>query len=116
MRAWLLELRRGGVRVGGQRAPAEWVDGFVSFTSRPGKARTFDCCVFRRVGDPHPMPNWRELFEPRIVSIGGGTIWLRGFERDGSAAVVQEWRLDCQRAVKPGGHFGPPLGEVPASR
>lgn len=39
--------------------------------------------------DPHPVPNWRALFEPRIVSIGGGSIWLRGFERVGTAAVVQ---------------------------
>jgi len=37
---------------------------------------------------------------------------VRGFERAGAAAVVQEWRLDLQRAVAPGGHYGPPLGEV----
>jgi hypothetical protein len=68
--------------------------------------------VFRRVIDPHPMPNWRELFEPHIMSIGGGTIWLRGFERVGDAAVAQEWRLDVQRAVAPGAVSGPPMGEV----
>lgn len=116
MRAWLLELRRGGVRVHGTRRPDDWVEGFVSFTSRVTRSRSFDCLVFRRVTDPHPVPNWRELYEPRIMSIGGGSLWLRGFERDGDAAVVQEWQLDVQRAVPPGGHYGPPLGEVPPSR
>lgn len=116
MRAWLLELRRRGARVRGDRSPEEWVEGFVSFHSRRTRARSFDCLVFRRVIDSHPMHNWRELFEPRLMSIGGGSIWVRGFERDGEAAVVQEWRLDVQRAVKPGGHHGPPLGEVAPSR
>ena len=112
MRAWLLRLRREGVRLGEDRPPGDWTEGFVTFTSRPTKARTFDCLVFRRVGDPHPMPDWCELFEPRIVAVGGGTLYVRGFERVGVAAVVQEWRLDCQRAVAPGEHYGPPLGEV----
>jgi hypothetical protein len=39
-------------------------------------------------------------------------MYVRGFERVGAAAVVQEWRLDVQRAEAPGGHYGPPLGEV----
>jgi hypothetical protein len=26
--------------------------------------------------------------------------------------VLQEWRLDLQRVVPPGGHYGPPTGEV----
>lgn len=112
MRAWLLPLRREGVRLGDERPPSDWTEGFVSFTSRPGRGRSFDCLVFRRVGDSHPMPNWCELFEPRIVSVGDGTLIVRGFERVGAAAVVQEWRLDVQRAVAPGGHYGPPLGEV----
>jgi hypothetical protein len=116
VRAWLLELRRSGVRVRGVRRPDEWVEGFVSFRAHPTRCRSFDCMVFRRVMDPHPMPNWRELYEPRIMSIGGGSLWIRGFERQGDAALVQEWRLDCQRAVAPGGHVGPPLGEVPSTR
>ena len=112
MRAWLLRLRREGVRLGEDRPAGDWTEGFVTFTSRPTKSRTFDCLVFRRVGDAHPMPDWCELFEPRLVAVGGGTLYVRGFERVGAAAVVQEWRLDCQRAVAPGGHYGPPLGEV----
>ena len=107
-----MQLRRDGVLFGDARPPTDWTEGFVSFTARPGKASTFDCLVFRRVVDAHPMPNWCELFEPYIVSIGGGTLVVRGFERVDRAAVVQEWRLDVQRAVAPGGHYGPPLGEV----
>ena len=74
MRAWLLRLRCEGVRLGEERPPADWTEGFVSFVSRPSRARTFDCLVFRRVIDSHPMPNWCELFEPRIVSVGAGTL------------------------------------------
>ena len=52
------------------------------------------------------------------MSIRAGSIYLRGFERvqrgGSTAALIQEWRLDCQRAVAPGGHYGPPLGELPA--
>jgi hypothetical protein len=116
VRAWLLELRHEGVRIQGERAAADWVEGFVSCDLRRSRTRCFDCVVFRRVLDPHPMPNWRELFEPQITSIGGGSIWLRGIVRAGGAAVLQEWRLDVQRTVKPGGHCGPPLGEIPPSR
>jgi hypothetical protein len=36
------------------------------------------------------MPNWCELFEPRIGSVGAGILVVRGFERVGAAAVVQE--------------------------
>jgi hypothetical protein len=112
MRAWLLPLRHQGVRLEQERPPSDWVEGFVSFETRTVRGRSFDCLVFRRVVDSHPMPNWRELFEPRIVSVGAGTLYVRGFERVGAAAVVQEWRLDVQRAVAPGAHYGPPLGEV----
>ena len=41
-----------------------------------------------------------------------GRVQNNDYERDGAAAVVQEWRLDVQRAVAPGEHYGPPLGEV----
>jgi hypothetical protein len=58
------------------------------------------------------MPNWCKLFERRIVCVAAGTSVVRGFERVNAAAAVQEWRLDAQRAVAPGGHCVPPPGKV----
>lgn len=109
-------MRSRGTRIKVPRAADDWVEGFVSFAGRRTAARSFDCVVFRRIIDAHPVPNWRELFEPRLTSIGDGTLWLRGFESHDGAAVVQEWRLDVQRAVKPGGRVGPPLGEIKPGR
>jgi hypothetical protein len=67
------------------------------------------------VTDPHPAPNWAELFEPRLVSVGAGSMWLRGFERVDGVGFVQEWRLDVQRAIKPNETYGPPMGELHAN-
>jgi hypothetical protein len=30
----------------------------------------------------------------RLMSIGAGSMWLRGFERVDSVGFVQEWRLN----------------------
>jgi hypothetical protein len=114
MRAWLLKLRLHGVRITGDRPPADWVEGFLSFREQRTAARSFDCLVFRRVIDPHPVPNWAELYEPRLLSIGAGSIWLRGFERVDGVGFVQGWRLDVQRAIKPDETYGPPMGELGA--
>jgi hypothetical protein len=115
MRAWLLKLRLDGVRIKGDRSPGDWVEGFLSFHEQRTNARSFDCLVFRRVTDPHPAPNWAELFEPRLVSVGAGSMWLRGFERVDGVGFVQEWRLDVQRAIKPNETYGPPVGELHAN-
>ena len=121
MRSWLLRLRKDGVSLGDDRPAADWLDGFVSSEQRQTRSRTVLCLVFRRVGDANMLPNTAELFDPHILSVRHGTIYLRGHERvqqgRATAAVVQEWRLDCQRAVSPGGHYGSPLGELaPAVR
>lgn len=116
MRAWLLRLRKDGVSLGDHRPAADWIEGFVSSEQRHTRSRTVLCLVFRRVGDANMLPNTAELFEPHILSVRHGTIYLRGHERvpqgKATAAVVQEWRLDCQRAVPPGAHYGPPMGEL----
>ena len=35
-----------------------------------------------------------ELYEPVLTTIGNGPMVLRGFEREGEAATVQEWRCE----------------------
>ena len=35
-----------------------------------------------------------ELYEPVLSNVGNGTLVLRGFEREGEAATVQEWRCE----------------------
>lgn len=35
-----------------------------------------------------------ELYEPVLTSIASGLMILRGFEREGEAATVQEWRCE----------------------
>jgi hypothetical protein len=116
MRAWLLRLRRDGVSLGDPRPAADWIEGFVSSEQRQTRSRTVLCLVFRRVGDANMLPNTAELFDPHILSVRHGTIYLRGHERvpqgKATAAVVQEWRLDCQRAVPPDALYGPPMGEL----
>jgi hypothetical protein len=42
-----------------------------------------------------PLPP--ELYEPVLTSIGNGLLILRGFEREGEAATVQEWRCELLR-------------------
>ena len=116
MRAWLLRLRKDGVSLGDHRPAADWIEGLVSSEQRHTRSRTLLCLVFRRVGDANMLPNTAELFDPHILSLRHGTIYLRGHERvqqgDATAAVVQEWRLDCQRAVPPDGLYGPPTGAL----
>jgi hypothetical protein len=45
-------------------------------------------------GDAHWRPLLPELYEPVLTTIGNGTLVLRGFEREGEAATVQEWRCE----------------------
>jgi hypothetical protein len=41
MRAWLLKLRLDGARITGDRPPADWVEGFLSFREQRTAARSF---------------------------------------------------------------------------
>jgi hypothetical protein len=38
-----------------------------------------------------------ELYEPVLTNLGNGVLVLRGFEREGEAATVQEWRCEVAR-------------------
>ena len=52
----------------------------------------------RAPGDALCKPLMPELYEPVLTSIGNGLMVLRGFEREGEAASVQEWRCEVLRA------------------
>jgi hypothetical protein len=45
-------------------------------------------------GDALCKPLLPELYEPVLTSLGNGTLVLRGFEREGEVATVQEWRCE----------------------
>ena len=45
-------------------------------------------------GDALCKPVLPELYEPVLTNIGNGLLVLRGFEREGEAATVQEWRCE----------------------
>jgi hypothetical protein len=48
-------------------------------------------------GDAFREPVLPKLYEPVLTSIGNGVLVLRGFEREGETATVQEWRCDVVR-------------------
>jgi hypothetical protein len=45
-------------------------------------------------GDAFRKPLLPELYEPVLTNLGNGVLVLRGFEREGDAATVQEWRCE----------------------
>ena len=47
-------------------------------------------------GDAFRKPLLPELYEPVLTAIGHGVLVLRGFEREGEAATVQEWRCEVR--------------------
>ena len=49
-------------------------------------------------GDAFRKPLLRELYEPVLTNLGNRVLVLRGFEREGEAATVQEWRCEILRA------------------
>ena len=56
-------------------------------------------------GDALCKPLLPELYEPVLTAIGNGLLLLRGFEREGVAATVQEWRCEViKQPVQPAGH------------
>jgi hypothetical protein len=48
-------------------------------------------------GDALCEPILSDLYEPVLTNIGNGLLVLRGFEREGGAATVQEWRCEVVR-------------------
>jgi hypothetical protein len=48
-------------------------------------------------GDALCNPILPDLYEPVLTNIGNGLLVLRGFEREGGAAAVQEWRCEVVR-------------------
>jgi hypothetical protein len=45
-------------------------------------------------GDAFRKPLLPQLYEPVLTSLGNAVLMLRGFEREGEAATVQEWRCE----------------------
>jgi len=50
-------------------------------------------------GDALCKPLLPELYEPVLTNIGNGLLVLRGFEREGEVATVQEWRCEVRPAL-----------------
>jgi hypothetical protein len=50
-------------------------------------------------GDALCKPQLPELYEPVLTNIGHGVLMLRGFEREGEAATVQEWRCEVLHRI-----------------
>jgi hypothetical protein len=48
-------------------------------------------------GDAFRKPLVPELYEPVLTNLGNGVLVLRGFEREGESATVQEWRCKVVR-------------------
>jgi hypothetical protein len=55
-----------------------------------------------RQGDALCKPLLPELYEPVLTNIGHGVLMLRGFEREGEAATVQEWRCEVLHRITTG--------------
>jgi hypothetical protein len=95
-------MRRRGSRlkwrevVNGQAYEGELRTHYLSLES----ARYFVASL-RHPDDALCRPLVPELWEPVLVSVGPGTLVLRGYERVGTAgdapAVVQEWRCEILR-------------------
>jgi hypothetical protein len=45
-------------------------------------------------GDAFRKPLLPQLYEPILTSLRNGVLVLRGFEREGETATVQEWRCE----------------------
>jgi len=119
MRVWLLRLRHDGVLISRDRRPGEWSEGHVHSVAIWDGKRLVRVVEFRAIGDAVVSKPRSKLYDPTLLDIGGDCMTLRGVEkvRRGrtAAAVIQEWRLDVQGVVPPGGHYGPPLGELEPS-
>jgi hypothetical protein len=95
MRCRVYQLRRHGRRLPWRavcNGPSFEGDLATHYLSRH-EARYFVATLVAR-GDALCKPLLPELFEPVLTSIGHGSLLLRGFERVGDSAVVQEWRCE----------------------
>ena len=98
MRCRVFPLRRNG-----RRLPWREIDNGPSFEDDLGtyyltlrSERHFVAQLLGR-GDAFRNPLMPELYEPVLTSLGNGVLVLRGFEREGEAATVQEWRCEVIR-------------------
>ena len=79
-----------------ESGPSEAENSPLDFNGRRLELRAGDT-LWRssgRQGDVLCKPLLPELYEPVLTHIGNGLLVLRGFERDGEAATVQEWRCE----------------------
>jgi hypothetical protein len=100
MRCRVYPLRRRGLRLSWREvvnAPAFDGDLSTHYLSLPD-ARYFVAKLVAP-GDALCKPLLPELFEPILTSIGNGRLVLRGFEREGEAATVQEWRCEVRSCL-----------------
>ncbi len=116
MRGWILKLRQGGTLLPQHRAPEDWREGFVESRSEWAGERLVRVLEFRRIHAAVVAPPDEVLYDFAVTRFGREGVLVRGIERlehrGTVAAVLQEWRLDLQRVVPPGGHYGAPTGEV----
>ncbi len=116
MRGWMLKLRKSGTLLPQRRDPDEWLEGFIESRSRWAGERLVRVPEFRQIHASVVAPPDALLYDFAVTRLGGEGITVRGIERLESrgtvAAVLQEWRVDLQRVVPPGGHYGPPLGVI----
>jgi hypothetical protein len=61
-------------------------------------------------GDVFRKPLLPQLYEPVLTSLGNGVLVLRGFEREGEPATVQEWRCELVAASAAGVSAGSRIG------
>jgi hypothetical protein len=115
----LLRLRHDGVLISRDRRPNEWTEGHLQSVAKWDGKRLVRVVEFRAIGDAVVAKPRGKLYDPTLVEIGADWMTLRGVEKvrrgRSAAAVIQEWRLGVQGVVPPGGHYGPPLGELEPS-
>ncbi len=108
MRAWLLYLRKNGVRLPQQREHTEWIDGFVETRREWAENGTglVYVATFRGIDQTAIAPPLGTLYNVTLTQICQDWMILRGIEEmrvnGGTAAVLQEWKLNIERDRAPG--------------
>lgn len=97
MHATVLRLRRAGARLALPRRRVEWQEGSLRLR-REGSVDAMD--IAHGTSSPGNGIVWT-LYEPRISSIEPSYMIVRGFEREGEAAHVQEWLCWTWRSFEP---------------
>ena len=104
MRCRVYPLRRRGRRLPWREvANAPWFEGELStyYLSLPDSRYLVAKLV--TPGDAFCEPLLPELYEPVLTTIGNGLMVLWGFEREGEAATVQEWRCEVHQITSRSG-------------